>query len=111
MNKDRIVVGMTVVFVVMMALWGMTIIDMQPKYRTIVSEKGCCCIIIDENLQVVNTATVTWVNNLELDDRYTVYVEVEYPDSDMTEKESFEYELEWAIDEAMDTCYTTHGSE
>ena len=76
------------------------------KTTTLVSEQGCCSITTTQLTDDIYQ--VTWNDNTVIGAGYSVYVEVEYPVEGQTEEETLEWEMNWAIAEMQDTCFTHH---
>lgn len=105
MNKlTRITVSILVSIII---LFFYTCTSSKSSDYIIVSETGCCAIKVEKLTE--ESYLVTWIDNTGLDQHYEQYIEIEYPDEDMSDEEALELEVEWAIDEAMDYCYTHHN--
>ena len=111
-NKNELVVNnrlWTIAMVLLVFATLSTILVLalnRTKTTTLVSETGCCSITTVQLTKDIYQ--VTWTDNTTLDGSYSVYVEVEYPVEGQTEEETLAYELEWAINEMQDTCFTHH---
>jgi len=90
---------------VLLTLIAMNIYSCNPNIR-VVEHKDCCSITV-KHLPHINAYVVTWSDHLS-SDTYEEFVDVEYPDADMTPQEELEFELAWAIAEFKELCWTQH---
>jgi hypothetical protein len=99
--------NLSMFLLVLASITTLVVVATRDNTSTLVSTKGCCSITTTQLTEDIYQ--VTWNDNTIVDGSYSVYVEVEYPVEGQTEEETLEYELNWAIAEMQDTCFTHHN--
>lgn len=76
-----------------------------PKVSVMPSTTNCCAIIVErlEN----NTAVVSYESSIP-EETQSIYVEVEYPDEDITDEEQLQSLIEEVIHDFQEYCYHNH---
>jgi hypothetical protein len=103
---NKLSTRLAAVIVVMMTLTILYIgimIMIKVDNGVMVSKKGCCTISFTRMEDDIYR--VMWHDNSSLE-AFTQFVYVEYPNDDMTNEEQLQSELEWAIEECKEMCYT-----
>jgi len=103
--KDKYI--LPVLVLVVAVLVGLTLLSKPSNDHYILqSKRGCCSITVNRISE--DQYVLTWKDH-ETGESYETLAEVEYPDEDYTPEEELQHEVEWTLNEMMDTCYTTHG--
>lgn len=76
-----------------------------PKVSIMSSTTNCCAIVV-ERLED-NTAVVFYESSIP-EESHFIYVEVEYPEEDITDEEHLQFLIEEVIQKFQEYCYHNH---
>jgi len=104
MNKNKLFFCIIILPCILFATY-IYVTSSHPEHHHTSNDDVCSITVSD---RTTDSATITWVTNNPISDSHTLYVSVEYPDTDYTTEQQLQFEIEYAISEMQGLCQYHH---